>query len=369
MLDLAVNGYAYDEVKRTLHYKSGMRKVTFRYRLLDGKNIPKCWLEVEPGGDIALDSEAEIKRTGSFAIKDNGLINFQTDRIKPMLYLEMQDEGFCTWPLGVFYMPTASKVRGVGGAWYDIEVYDTTTLLKDDSMQTRTYFPAGKLYVDAISELLTSAGVQNAAITPSPLTLNNEREWKLGTSKLSIINELIQEINYDDIYTDANGIYIVRPYVDIHNRVADYTYKSKEFSVLHDDAVTEIDAFNIPNVIIGTVNNPDNDEDIMYVHENNDPGSPLSIVARGGRRVVKDLQFRDIASVTELQTAVMRYAGEISQIYETVDFETAIMPHHDFNDMIYLDGKLHRGRYLETGWNMTLKAGEKMEHRGKRMVV
>lgn len=369
MLDLAVNGYTCDEVKHILHYKNGTRKVSFQYRLLDGNNIPKCSLKVEPGGDIALDADADIKRTGRFAIKDNGDINFQIDRIQPFFVVEMPDGNHCEWPLGVFYMPTASKVRGMGGAWYDVEVYDTTAVLKNDSMETRTYFPAGKLYVDAVSELLTSTGAQNAAVTPSPLAFKNDREWAIGTSKLSIIKELLQEINYDDLYTDVNGIFIVRPYADPNNRVADYTYAADDFSVLYDGAVTEIDEFELPNVIVGTVNNPDNDEDIVYVYEINDPGNPLSITARGGRRVVKNLQFKDITSVTELQAAVMRYANETSQVYETISYETAIMPHHSFRDMIYLNGKLHSGRYMETGWGMTLKAGEKMEHRGRRMVI
>lgn len=369
MLDLAVNGYSYSDVKRVLHYKEGMRKVSFRYRLLDGKNIPKGWLEVEPGGNITMDANADIKRTGRFAIKGSDIINWQVDRIQPLFGLEMPDGRFCEWPLGVFYMPTALKVRGVGGAWYEVEAYDTTAVLKNDSMETRTYLPAGKLYVDAISELIISTGALNATVTPSPLQLKNDREWKIGTSKLSIIKELLQEINYDDLYTDVNGIFIVRPYVEPYNRVAGYTYAEDEFSVLYDGAVTERDEFELPNVIIGIVNNPDNDEDIVYVYENNDPGSPLSIVARGGRRVVKHLQFKDITSVSELQVAVMRYASETSQIYETINYETAIMPHHDFKDMIYLNGKINNGRYLETGWTMTLKAGEKMEHSGRRMVI
>jgi hypothetical protein len=367
LLDLAIGGYTKEQVRRALHYNAS-RRISFRYELLGPKNIYKAPLEVLPGGEISLDASGSIKRTGGFVVKDNGLINWQTDRIKPYFVITIRKGKTIEWPLGVFYMPTAIKSKSAGGTWYEVEAYDLCAALQDDSDSTKTFFPAGTLYVDAVSTLLTSAGIGYAIITNSAQALAVDREWDLGTPKLEIAQTLLKEINYNDLYVDGNGVFIVEPYINPLDRPAEYEYLNDAFSVLYPGASSQQDSFYLPNVVIGVVSTPDVGE-LVHVYENTDPGNPLSIPARDGRRVVQKIDFEGIASQGELQAATIRKAQELTEIYEITEFETALMPHHAYNDLLYLSNSVAQGRYLELGWSMALKAGEKMTHKARRLVV
>ncbi len=368
MLSLAVNGYTEEAVKNALHYQSE-RRVSFRYELIDGNNIPKGSLEVAPGGSITFDADADIKRVGKYLIKEDERINWQTDKIRPYFQLTMPDGGVCEWPLGTFYMPTPRKAKGIAGMWYDVDAYDMTYIFSSDSTAQRTYYPKLTYYVDAVSSILIDSGILNAIVTQSSLQLQNDREWLLDTKKLDIIKPLLTEMNYDDLFADANGIMIAQPFIHPGDRVADYTYQNNEFSVLYEGASTLRDDFDVPNVVIGIVNNPDIGNEMSYVYTNIDPASPVSIPARNGRRVTKKVEFEDIASLADLQAATTRYANTVTEVYEQATYETALMPHHGYHDLLYLQNDTLDGRYLETSWSMTLKAGERMRHTAKKLVI
>lgn len=86
MLSLARNGYTADQVKKALH--TG-RTLSFRYDLLDNQNQLKKRLDNVLDASISYNSLAESKRTGKFTIRDDGSINFLSDRIKPWAMLKM----------------------------------------------------------------------------------------------------------------------------------------------------------------------------------------------------------------------------------------------------------------------------------------
>jgi hypothetical protein len=369
LLNLAVGGYSRKQVEDALHYKAG-RHVAFRYELLDKNDILKAHLKnVEPGGSITLNGSAQIKRTGRFVFRHDGPINWETDKIKPYFVLHMPDGGAAEWPLGVYYMLTPSTVRRGGQVWHEVEAYDKTVILEKDSDSIRTFFAAGTKYTDAISQLLMTAGINRAIITESDYELAADREWDLGTPKAQIIKTLLSEINYKDIHTDADGSFIVMPAVDPATRPVDYIYKADQYSVIVDDQTqSEKDSFDAPNVMIGLVSSPDVGE-MMYVAENTNPASPISIPSRNGRRVVAKMMFEGIASQEELEIATKRALASAAEQYETLRFSTALMPHHGYGDLLGMESAAATGRYLETGWSMKLQAGTHMTHTAKRLVV
>ena len=356
-------------MKEALHYKQG-RHVSFRYELLDGRDIFKAHLKnVQPGGTVTMNASAQIKRTGRFVFRHDGDVNWETDKIKPYFVLHMPNGGTCEWPLGVLFMTTPGRSRRAGHIWHEAECYDKTVILEKDSSSSRPFIAAGTKYTDAISAQLTSAGVTTTIITESAHVLAADREWELGTPKLTIIQTLLSEINYRNVYADANGFFIIEPDVPATSRVADYLYKADQYSVIVDDqTTTERDSFDAPNVMIGIVSNPDVDE-MVYICENMDPASPISIPSRNGRRVVEKVKFDGIASQGELEISTKKALTAATERYETVRLSTALMPHHEYDDLLMLESAAATGRYLETGWSMQLQAGAQMKHTAKRLVV
>lgn len=84
MQPLAQNGYLESEVLAALRRASGTSTVKFRYELLDeGNAFLQDLTNVQSGGLLRVDYLADIKRTLSLSILDDGVINYLSDRIKP----------------------------------------------------------------------------------------------------------------------------------------------------------------------------------------------------------------------------------------------------------------------------------------------
>jgi len=89
MQPLARSGYTNSEVDAALH--AANRTVDFRYDLLDSSNAYKSPLTTVIGASVANNNLAQIKRTARFTIRDDGAINYLSDRIKPYARLKMPD--------------------------------------------------------------------------------------------------------------------------------------------------------------------------------------------------------------------------------------------------------------------------------------
>lgn len=367
LLDLAVDGYNSQQVRDRLHYIDGSRYVRYKFEHIGNKGEPKGEIKVLPGGNITVDITAAVTRTARIDIIDKSGIDWQNDKIKITFMLLMPDGGYATWPLGLFFMPTAPMRRSGGNIIRSLELYDSTIILQGDAVENRYFIPANTRYTDAIRVLLYSAGLQSIILTDSTEILSSDREYEPGTSKSQIIDDLLLALNYTPLVADGNGILRSSKYVKDMERIPAYQYKIGEMSIINQGMSRNLDAFNIPNVFHATMSNPE-DVDMAYTYINADPANPLSTISRGGRRVYKKLSFDDIASSNALQMAVMRAADEANRSYETIEFTTALMPHHEAGDCYDIGHPLASGRFIEKSWSMPLTGIGEMTHSAERMV-
>ena len=67
-------------------------------------------------------------------------------------------------------------------------------------MEKRPFFPAGERYTDRIQALLQQCGIQSAIVEDSDEIFATDREdWEIGTTVLDIVNNLLDEINYQSL--------------------------------------------------------------------------------------------------------------------------------------------------------------------------
>jgi hypothetical protein len=97
--------------------------------------------------------------------------------------------------------------------------------------------------------------------------------------------------------------------------------------------------------------------------------SQTSTVARG-RTIVDFREIDDVYDQTTLDDKAKRMAYEASQIYGKFIFETALMPHHSYSDVLYIEHSEHgvAAKYTETSWTMILSAGGRMRHETRRVI-
>ena len=342
------------------------RSIKFRYDLLS-KYEMKIGEISSVKGSVSLNSLAEIKRTGRFTISevDAKDIDFLNDRLRPVVIIDDKE-----YRLGTFLLPSPTRKTQKGIITRDIEAYDVLQILKEDRITNRLFYKKGSRYEDIIRQMVNSAGIKNVLLEKTDSVLKRDREFEIGTSKLDVCNQLLQETNYTTLFTDENGVVKAKKYILPNARAIEISYLANEFDItVRDSAVDEYDLFNIPNVWVIIVSNGEN-EPMRAIYRNDNPADRTSTVARG-RNIVDFREVSDIADQTTLNNYIKRVAYDSSNIFRKIQFETLINPVHGYGNCIYIEDKKLgiREKYIETMWEIPLEVGGRMKHAGRRIVL
>lgn len=356
-----------DAQANALHAINRPRDISYRYELLNNKDTKIADLEVSEGR-ISLNSDNTIKRVATFDVRNIKLVDMLDKRIRPYLILKVGPEIF-EWPLGIFIPTTGSRTVAISDV-VSLECYDTSIIIKEDSLDSRYLIASGALYINEIQTILNSAGVWKIKIPYTAAAIGMDKEYETGTSKIDIINSLLAEINYTPIWVDENGYFCSVPYIIPTLRPIEYNYKTDKRSViLTDNREEETDLFNTPNKWIATASNPEKVA-LSARYTNNNPTSKTSTISRG-RTITHVQKVNDIADQDTLNSYVERLAYEqSSKVYTTVRFSTPNMPHHTYSDCIWFEDSDMgiANKFVETAWDMTLGIGGRMTHTIRRVI-
>ncbi len=355
MYNLALGQYSAEEMSDMLHRD---RTVFYEFYVTDKDDHPLG--KITASGSVDFNATATIQRAASLKIKEERDINFFSDRIKPYMCLQTPS-GVARFPMGVFLPSSPRRTSSGERTESEIECYDKTQILSDDRFPQRHNIPAGTNYVSAIASILTSAGIGDSKITPTTKETAVDLEFEIGTSKLDAINQLLRSINYYPVYADANGHLVIKPYEVPMFRTIDAVYATDKKSIVLTGASEQTDFFHAPNQIVRYLETADRGC-LIATYTNNDPSSELSTVRRG-RTITDVAAVSDIADQATLDAYTLREYAE-SQIYQSVTFESAVMPNHEYLDCIYIINKDLdiQGKYIEQSWHAELVTGGKMRH-------
>jgi len=367
---LAVNGYTAADVLYALRGIRGRREWRFRYELLSSANVLVRQLTNVAAGHVEQDFLAEIKRTAKFTIQDRGDINFLTQRIKPWAGIKMSDGGYAEWPLGVFLMTTPTRKADISGVvTRDIDAYDATMVLQEDTVSGRYYVGNNQNIIAAVIEVLTNTpGIVSWNIPANAAVTTTAIEWEPGTTKYQIIADLLGRVNYTSLWFDGNGVARAIPYVIPSSRTSEFEYATDVRSVILPDIEQTLDLYRVPNRWVLIVSNPETTP-LRAEITNTDPSSPTSTVNRG-RTITRVITDEDVPTQGLLNAKAERYREEDGNIFESVEFATGLMPFHDSNDVYDLvhDDLAITGKWNETKWAFDLLQGAGMTHSIRRTV-
>ena len=301
--------------------------------------------------------------SGTFAANDE--INWLTDQIRPELVID----GVAS-PLGVYLPATVIPSEDESARSVQVEAYDRCWLVRDNYTENRLHFAAGTPYINIVRQLLTASGIVIVIATPSSATLAEDREdWDIGTSLLTIINDLLAEINYNPLWFNAEGAAILEPASVPTAANIKHTLDSDNVKSLLLPAISrETDVYQAPNVFRCIVSNADKSGPMVATSENDNPQSPLSIPRRG-RRIVSVQRVNNIASQAELQAYADRLRNESLITGETINVKTALLPGFGVADVVALHYGNLSALCIERAWSMQLKVGGAMSHQLERVVI
>lgn len=355
MYDLARGGYTTAEINDMLRSN---RTVGYRFDLLNKDEVGIGRINAE--GSIDFNADVDIKRTCSLNISELKDIDILNDRVRPYMLLDTPT-GVLEFPLGVFLLASPTKIAKKGLLRQSVDGYDKTIILADDKFTTRYTIPSGTNYVVAIKQILATAGIPDAEITATTKTTQTAIDFEIGTSKLAAVNKLLHDINYNDIYVDAEGVFRAEIYQAPEERTIDAYYMCNKKSIICDGAELIQDMFAAPNKFVRYIENAERGT-LISTATNDDPTSPLSTVSRG--RTVVDIEaVNDVPDQATLDLYVYRLLAE-SKVYEQMSFSTANIPNHNYLDCLYVENTelITAGKYIEHAWKMDLSVGGQMSH-------
>lgn len=319
-------------------------------------------LEFSDPPSISCAGDAEICMTMRATVKAHAEMDTLVDLVRPYVIIDGVET-----PVGDYSIETLKESTKDNVKWWEIECYDLSVRCKSSIIEERHYIAADTLYLDAINALLIECGITRVMSDSNEDTLTTDREdWDIGTPRLTIINTLLSEINFYPLYFDLSGVARLTKKTEISTANVTFTYAADEMSILYHECSSELDTFGAPNVFIVQLSNAEQSP-MKAISENNSPSSALSIMRRQ-RRIPRTYKVDNIASQAALQEYADNLRNDSLLSTETIDFYTAINPVHSVHDVVVLKHPSIEGVFLETNWSMTLKAGEKMTHKAKRVL-
>ena len=264
----------------------------------------------------------------------------------------------------------------------EVQAFDRCWRVRDNKVEGALYLSAGTAYLDAVEQLLTSSGIATIIKTPSEAVLAEDRQdWETGTSYLKIVNDLLAEINYKQLWFNSSGFAILEPASTPTSENIQHIFTNKKPDPRNPKEVQSIrvlpkisrktDIYQAPNVFIVICSNPDKSGDMKATAENNNPQSPLSIMRRG-RRIVQVVKVNNIESQAKLEEYANRLLYESMTTGEIINVETALQSGFGVDDVtaIRYDGRNNTlGVCVEKAWSMTLAPGGTMSHELEKVVI
>lgn len=344
-----------------------MREISFNYvTMRNGVDYGRIYPVSGNAPTVRMDSAGEIKSSLSGTFVDPGdAVDWLNDEIRAEIVIDGVTEH-----IGVFLPSSVRKIEDSTSKSVNIEAYDRCWIVKDTVAESMYYIAAGTNYIEAVKRLLNDSGIALIQATPTAETLSEDREdWEMGTSYLTIVNQLLSEINYKQLWFNEDGVAILEPEsvpsaANIKHSMDDTTVRSLMFPGIS----RETDVYRAPNVFICVCSNPDKEDVMVAKSENTNPQSPLSI-ARRGRRIVQVTNVDNIASQGELQEYANQLRDKSMIAGETIQVVTALRPGYGADDVTSIRYGELSAICIEREWTMQLQVGGNMAHKLERVVI
>lgn len=250
--------------------------MTWSFQLLDNADRPLGDLDGVNGGRSEIVALSALGGSASMSIDRRRDIDWMKDRVQARW---TGPTG--SWAVGTYLFTSPQEQHTEFGVTHEVGLLTKVSILSEDSVDDRYTLPEGTPIIPAVLALIHSTGETRVAVTDAPATLTSALTWPAGTTKLSIINDLLQAAGYWSLWCDGSGQFRVEPYVAPRDRSPAYVFEHGEASVHFPDWSREQDMTSVPNKITLQTQGSDTEPVLIGVAKNENPDSPFSFQARG----------------------------------------------------------------------------------------
>lgn len=185
------------------------------------------------------------------------------------------------FPVGTFLFSSPTEDHSDTGVTYEVGLLTKMNVVAEDTVEDRYSVGAGTPIIPTVQALIESTGETRIAVTGSDVTLGSALTWEAGTSKLRVINDLLQAAGYWSLWCDGSGQFRVEKYVDPASRPVAYSFQHGESSVHMPDWSRVQDMASVPNRFVAVGQGDEDTAPLVGVALNENPDSPFSFQSRG----------------------------------------------------------------------------------------
>lgn len=216
-------------------------------------------------------------------------------RIRPMIRIARlgggDDPVGRLTPAGVYLCAAPVEDWDDRGLRRDVELADKLSILDQDIASgdpdglAAYALDAGANVIDAVKTLIAETGESSPAIEPAAAVLAAPMVWDVGTTRLRIINDLLDAAGYFSLFCDGWGQYQAVPYVQPSDRVPVYEsiapFSDGPQSLMDPAWKRDRDIYSIPNRFVAIGQGDGDTAALTSIATNEDPDSPYSYQSRG----------------------------------------------------------------------------------------
>lgn len=276
----------------------GDRITRYRWEVLEHSNGVDQLVGVLDGvstGTLRWSQNAAVKGGGKASVIDLieaqpgmlriGELTLESMRVRPVCSIE----GLPDQPLGIFLVSAAVEEWEATGRVWSLQLLDRCTVPAQDAVEEAYAVPAGTMVLPEVRSLLASSDEYIAIDESVTLATSSGMVWEAGTSKLKIINDLLDVAGYNALWMDGYGNLRATPRVLPADRSITFELlgvprqlRDGEQSIYRPTWNRERDSFEVPNKVIAVQAAGGEDEEALVgTWTNEDASSPYSYPSRG----------------------------------------------------------------------------------------
>lgn len=246
------------------------------FELLDRSDNPLGPLDGVTGGSAEVVAQSRLGGSGSLTIDHRRDIDWMTYRVQA----RFSDEDR-TWPVGTFLLSSPTENHSEFGLTHSVALRTKMNVIEEDSVEARYSLAAGTGIIATVVTLIQSTGEARISATASAAVLASAMTWEAGTSKLTIVNDLLQAAGYWSLWCDGSGLFRVEPYREPVARPVSFEFLHGENSLHFPDWDREQDHASVPNRFVAVGQGDETTPPLVGLATNENPQSPYSFQQRG----------------------------------------------------------------------------------------
>lgn len=309
----------------------GHRTPSWSFMLLDHEDRPLRLLDGVTGGSGEIVAQARLGGSASLTIDESGQgIDWMRHRVQVIYNPGIA--GVDAWATGTYLFSSPTERHTDFGVTYDVDLHTKMVVPDEDTVGQRYSLAAALPIIPAVVALIQSSGESRIAVTPSEKTLTSGLTWDAGTSKLTIINDLLAAAGYWSLWCDGAGQYRIEPYLAPEARPVAHTFAYGQDSLYLPDWDREQDHSAVPNRFVAVGQGDADTDALVAVATNENSASPYSYQARG-RWITRTEDGVEAADLTVLEQHAERRLRDAMSPVARLTVGHAMLP-LDPNDLI-----------------------------------